>query len=140
MARKKTCAGCFTNHPPQDLTRGRCRDCARSYDRAKMARRRARRGTTSERGYDNRYRELRRQAIAAHPYCADCGTTADLTADHIVPLSQGGDPHGALVVRCRSCNSRRGAPLASKNRSATTPSPGFREENVADSRKGPEVA
>lgn len=106
--RLKTCAGCFTNHPPQDLTRGRCPDCARSYDRAKMARRRARRGTTSQRGYDSQYRELRKEAIAAHPYCADCGTTDDLTADHIVPLSQGGDPNGALAVRCRSCNSRRG--------------------------------
>jgi hypothetical protein len=92
--RLKTCAGCFSNHPPQDLTRGRCPDCARRYDRAKMARRRARRGTTSERGYDNQYRELRKQAIAAHPYCADCGAIDDLTADHVVPLSRGGDPHG----------------------------------------------
>ena len=127
----KTCAGCFHNFPPQELTRGRCPDCARRYDRAKMARRRARRGTTAQRGYDSEYRELRKAAIAAHPYCADCGSTNDLTADHVVPLSQGGDPHGALVVRCRSCNSRRGAPLASKNRKATTPPPGFREKNVA---------
>ena len=127
----KTCASCFHNFPPQELTRGRCPDCARRYDRAKDARRRARRGTTSERGYDAEYRELRKTAIRAHPFCAECGATDDLTADHVVPLSQGGDPHGALVVRCRSCNSRRGAPLASKNRKATTPPPGFREKNVA---------
>ena len=38
---------------------------ARSYERAKSARRRARRGTTSERGYDHQYDELREQAIAA---------------------------------------------------------------------------
>ena len=52
VVRLKTCAGCFTNHPPRTPPRGRCPDCIRSYERAKSARRRARRGTTSERGYD----------------------------------------------------------------------------------------
>ncbi|MFZ9922676.1 MAG: HNH endonuclease, partial [Candidatus Nanopelagicaceae bacterium] len=27
---------------------------------------------------------------AAHPYCKQCGTTNDLTVDHIIPLADGG--------------------------------------------------
>jgi 5-methylcytosine-specific restriction enzyme A len=33
---------------------------------------------------------------------------ADLTADHIVPVSKGGDLMGPFVVLCRSCNARKG--------------------------------
>ena len=42
--------------------------------------------------------------------CAYCGSTEDLTLDHIVPLSQGG-PHSFdnLCVACRSCNASKGA-------------------------------
>jgi hypothetical protein len=36
---------------------------------------------------------------------------ADLTADHAIPVSKGG-LHGPLVVRCRRCNSARGARAA----------------------------
>lgn len=53
---------------------------------------------------------------------ADCGTTDDRTADHVVPLSQGGDPQspgGALPI----LQLREGAGLASKNRRATTAAP-----------------
>jgi 5-methylcytosine-specific restriction enzyme A len=32
---------------------------------------------------------------------------ADLTADHLVEVSAGGDEHGELVVLCRSCNSSK---------------------------------
>jgi 5-methylcytosine-specific restriction enzyme A len=43
------------------------------------------------------------------PVCPMCGaTTYDLTADHIVPVSKGGDPLGPVRVICRSCNARRG--------------------------------
>lgn len=50
--------------------------------------------------------------------CAICGQPIDpdlyythgqsFTADHIIPLSQGGDLHGALQPAHRSCNSQRG--------------------------------
>lgn len=33
--------------------------------------------------------------------------TADLCADHIHEVWQGGDEHGPLAVLCRSCNSRK---------------------------------
>ena len=59
MMRLKTCAGCFTNHPPQDLTRGRCPDCIRSYERAKSARR------TSSTRHNLRAR-LRRHSTASY--------------------------------------------------------------------------
>jgi len=44
------------------------------------------------------------------PMCAYCGSTEDLTLDHIVPLSQGG-PHSFdnLTVACRSCNTSKSA-------------------------------
>ena len=42
--------------------------------------------------------------------CKFCGTTEDLTLDHIVPFSKGGDSTpDNLQTLCRSCNSRKGA-------------------------------
>ena len=54
--------------------------------------------------YGGDWARLARAAIAAHPWCVDCGATTDLTADHVRAgsLSQG------VAVRCRSCNSRKG--------------------------------
>ena len=41
--------------------------------------------------------------------CLGCGTTDDLTLDHIVPWSHGGsDAEDNLRTLCRSCNSSRG--------------------------------
>ena len=42
--------------------------------------------------------------------CVYCGSTEDLTLDHIVPLSKGGahSPDN-LCIACRSCNSSKGA-------------------------------
>jgi hypothetical protein len=37
--------------------------------------------------------------------------SSDLTADHAVPVAAGGAENGALVDRCRSCNSGRGSRL-----------------------------
>ncbi len=42
--------------------------------------------------------------------CCDCGTSDDLTLDHIYPWSLGGsDSETNLRTLCRSCNSRKGA-------------------------------
>ena len=42
--------------------------------------------------------------------CTYCGSTEDLTIDHIVPLSKGGSHRPEnLCVACRSCNSSKGA-------------------------------
>lgn len=92
------CPGCGVLHSE----RGRCARCRREANWA--------RGSSTARGYDKQHRKLRRLAIAQHPYCADCGATQDLTADHIVPRSRGGqNVLSNYAVRCRRCNSRRGA-------------------------------
>jgi hypothetical protein len=42
--------------------------------------------------------------------CVECGSTDDLTLDHIHPWSRGGSDHPSnLRTLCRSCNSRKGA-------------------------------
>jgi 5-methylcytosine-specific restriction enzyme A len=92
------CPGCGVLHSE----RGRRPRCRREANRA--------RGSSTARGYDKQHRKLRRLAIAQHPYCTDCGATQDLTADHIVPRSRGGqNVLFNYAVRCRRCNSRRGA-------------------------------
>lgn len=39
--------------------------------------------------------------------CLCCGSTTDLTLDHIIPLNLGGKHKGNLQTLCRSCNSRK---------------------------------
>jgi 5-methylcytosine-specific restriction endonuclease McrA len=49
-----------------------------------------------------------RATIAASPRCENCGATTDLTADHLIPVIEGGGA-GPLRTLCRGCNSRRGS-------------------------------
>lgn len=82
----------------------RCEPCRR----AKVSQRSATRGTRQAQGYGADYQRARAAVIAAQPYCAGCYTTERLTADHIVPLSQGGSNDVSnLRTYCLSCNSRR---------------------------------
>jgi 5-methylcytosine-specific restriction endonuclease McrA len=82
--------------------------CGRAYEAEKSRRRRAAKGTTSQRGYGSDHQRLAKLAIARHPYCTDCGTTEDLCADHIVPTSKGGrNVLENYAVRCRGCNNAR---------------------------------
>lgn len=40
--------------------------------------------------------------------CEMCGSTKDLTTDHITPKARGGTDHiSNLQVLCRQCNSRK---------------------------------
>ncbi len=57
-------------------------------------------------------RQRARDVIAAQPWCSDCGSTRDLTSDHVVALARGGSNAGVQRVLCRPCNSRRGGGLA----------------------------
>lgn len=42
------------------------------------------------------------------PFCVYCGTDKDLTIDHIVPLSKGGEnTFGNCTIACRSCNASK---------------------------------
>ncbi len=49
------------------------------------------------------------EQIKRQPFCVRCGTTEDLTADHIRPRAHGGtnEPEN-LQTLCRRCNSRKG--------------------------------
>jgi 5-methylcytosine-specific restriction endonuclease McrA len=61
-------------------------------------------------------RPIARAVIAASPRCAHvdasgvvCGSTEDLTADHVIALAKGGSNRGRRQVLCRSHNSQKGA-------------------------------
>jgi 5-methylcytosine-specific restriction endonuclease McrA len=63
--------------------------------------------TDAQRGYDYRWKQLRRKVRASA--CARCGTSVDLTVDHIVPRSMGGsDSPVDLRTLCRRCHGRIG--------------------------------
>jgi 5-methylcytosine-specific restriction endonuclease McrA len=61
--------------------------------------------------------QRRRQQVRDQPWCAACGTTTDLTAEHVVPVAEAvarGVPveeaeAGPLTTLCLPCNSRLGA-------------------------------
>lgn len=62
------------------------------------------RASAHRRGYGRKWQALSREARRLQPWCSDCGTAEDLTADHLV--------FPALTLRdvdvvCRSCNSKR---------------------------------
>lgn len=86
-----------------DVTPGpRCEECRAEHE----ARTSARKGSASSRGYDAAWSRLSARARRLQPFCTDCGTRDDLTADHRVwPARTLAD----VEVVCRSCNSRRGA-------------------------------
>lgn len=44
------------------------------------------------------------------PYCEQCGAVDDLTADHLIPLADGGHPFDRRNLRtlCRPCNGSKG--------------------------------
>jgi 5-methylcytosine-specific restriction enzyme A len=106
---KRPCLGC------NRLTEGsRCPDCQRLIDTAMQ------RAKRSRRPYTPAERKRRAEAVAAHRaehgnWCPgwqrDPHPSADLTADHVVPVGAGGPEDGPLIVRCRRCNSARGANL-----------------------------
>jgi hypothetical protein len=54
--------------------------------------------------------QRKKLVIARDKKCLDCGTTDDLTVDHIIPVSRGGT--GAmdnLRTLCAQCNRRKGS-------------------------------
>lgn len=79
-----------------------------------------RKGNTTQRGYDQRWRRLSERARKAQPWCSDCGSRYDLTGDHSVRAWMRYD--AGLVIRlkdvdvvCRSCNGKRGRARAASD-------------------------
>lgn len=72
-----------------------------------------RRGTTRQRGYDERWRRLSERARRVQPFCSDCGRTDELTTDHSPRAWQRREL--GLTIRledvdvvCAPCNTERG--------------------------------
>lgn len=65
------------------------------------------RKSTTERGYDYRWRKLSKEAIARQPYCSVCGTTKDLTGDHRDPTKRKNLTLADVDVLCRAHNSSK---------------------------------
>src|SRR5690625_2248396 len=84
-----------------------CSDCKPQRDYATRTK------TTRERGYNERWNRLSRKARELQPFCSDCGTMDDLTADHTELAWQRFDAGKSIRLQdidvvCRSCNSARG--------------------------------
>ena len=98
-----------------------CVVCGQPSDQARCNEHRPVAGTRPSRaaGYDARWDRLSRQARKIQPFCTDCGTTNDLTADHL-PQAWERKAAGKTIrlcdveVVCRSCNSKRGAARGEK--------------------------
>jgi 5-methylcytosine-specific restriction endonuclease McrA len=74
------------------------------------------------------WRRLSKRARTLQPWCENCGTTDDLSADHLTPTSCGGqmvpDLTGVRVL-CRPCNARAYAEQrAQHDPGAPPPTPG----------------
>jgi hypothetical protein len=115
----KLCNGCGRPFPPSQMKpgRGRCIPCAKAYEREKSRLRRAKKGTTAQRGYGVRHEQLReawaRSVTAGIVSCARCGFPIapgepwDLGHDDEDRSRYTGPEH-------RGCNRSAGAAQASK--------------------------
>jgi 5-methylcytosine-specific restriction endonuclease McrA len=89
----------------------RCDECAAA--RARLVERSRIRLSDKERGYDYAWRKLSARARRLQTYCDECGSTDDLTADHL-PIAWERKAEGKPIrledvrVLCRSCNSSAG--------------------------------
>ena len=100
------CADCGT--PYEKDGRGDCPEC-RPVQKDPPGR-----GTRHARGYDAAWTRLSARARRLQPFCLDCGSPYDLTADHS-PAAWERRAAGKAIrledidVVCRGCNSARGA-------------------------------
>ena len=75
--------------------------------------------TTDQRGYGSRWQRLSRRARELQPFCTDCGSPDDLTADHTEQAWKRYDEGKTIRLQdidvvCRDCNSSRGAARGEK--------------------------
>ena len=104
------------------LTRngGRCVDCARVRYSHENKQRRADASSprsnesSTQRGYNSAWKRLSARARAKQPFCLDCGSTHNLTADHSPEAWKRVEAGLPLRVQdidvvCQACNNSRGA-------------------------------
>lgn len=119
-------AACTVNDVTKSLLPSVCSTCGASYERdttsarcpechpTRHQRGEDRRGSAASRGYDRAWRRLSRRARRLQPWCTDCGSPDDLTADHS-PAAWDAHERGESItldmvdVVCRRCNGSRGA-------------------------------
>lgn len=83
----------------------RCQECQAASDR----RTDQQRGSRQARGYDRQWQRKSARVRREEPACAICGSTDDLTVDHITPKAAGGtDDRENLTTLCRKHNSAKG--------------------------------
>lgn len=97
MTSLKVCLNCG------DLTDStRCGPCRSEHERQ--------RGGANARGYTRTWEKRASEVKKRQPSCVACGTTSDLTVDHIVPKAAGGtDDITNLRTLCRRHNSSKGS-------------------------------
>ncbi len=100
----------------------RCPDCRAE----RNARTDRSRGNFRQRGYGNGWDALSRRARRAQPFCTDCGTSDDLSVDHLPGAWEKVQAGQRLTladveVVCGPCNNRRGARRAGTTRGVTPP-------------------
>lgn len=82
-----------------------CEDHSRDYEEEDR-----RRGSASQRGYDNGWRKLREQILLRDPVCKACGRAWSTEVDHVIPKEQGGTDHEAnLQGLCHNCHADKTA-------------------------------
>ena len=89
------------------LVRGRNRRFCDEHQSEEWKRQDARRGSSAERGYDARWREVRDAYLQSHPICERCGQRAATLVHHIVRKGRGGsdDPIN-LQALCSLCHAQ----------------------------------
>lgn len=108
---KTVCSECGI--PYEEDGAGSCMDC-RPRRRWSQESYQIQRGNSTERGYDHQWSKLSKRARARQPFCTDCGSPNDLTADHSVEAWKRRDAGKTIRLRdidvvCRPCNTERGA-------------------------------
>jgi len=97
---------CPTPGCPELVKSGRCNRHAASLARAHDERR----GSSSERGYDAKWRRIRARALRLEPLCRFCFAVGRITAAREVDHIDGDSSNNAdvnLRPLCKPCHSRR---------------------------------
>ncbi len=87
------------------MPRRRCLDCPQMTENGS----RCPSCTKARKKVRNDDRTVAKAQVARECRCAVCGTTKDLTADHVIPLARGGTNEGRRQTLCRRHNSSKGA-------------------------------
>lgn len=82
------------------MAQRRCLRCTRLTSRASYC---AACKSARDKVYGHGWRQLSKAARQAQPWCSECGSTEDLTLDHITPRSLA----DGVAVLCRRCNGRK---------------------------------